>query len=185
MLKKLIAISLFLVFPHLTHAINKLAHETAYLAGGCFWGMEELLRHLPGVISTEVGYTGGNPKVKTYELVKTGTTNQSEAVKVIFDPKVISYSKILEFFFRIHDPTTLNQQGNDKGTQYRSAIFYVNLQQEKEARLMREKVNFSGKWKNPVVTEVTKFSLFHKAEEYHQDYLVKNPGGYTCHWIRK
>lgn len=158
--------------------------ETAYLAGGCFWGMEELIRTLPGVTSTEVGYSGGDANAKTYELVKTGTTRHSEAVKVEFDPKKLSYAELLRFFFRIHDPTTLNQQGNDKGTQYRSAIFYVDGEQEKTARLIKEKTQFSGKWKKPIVTEITKFTTFNRAEEYHQKYLVKNPQGYTCHWVR-
>lgn len=163
---------------------KKMTTETAYLAGGCFWGMEELIRHLPGVVSTDVGYTGGKSNAKSYELVKTGTTGHAEAIKVVFDPKKLTYAGLLEFFFRIHDPTTVNQQGNDKGTQYRSAIFYVDVEQEKVARLIKEKTNFSGKWKAPVVTEISKFSVFHNAEDYHQDYLAKNPGGYTCHWVR-
>lgn len=179
-------LSFFFLFSLSLWASGKknVSHETAYLAGGCFWGMEELIRKLPGVLSTEVGYSGGNPNAKTYELVKTGTTNHAETVKIIFDPKKITYSSLLEFFFRIHDPTTLNQQGNDKGTQYRSVIYYVNPEQEKVARLTKEKIDFSGKWKKPIVTEITKFSIFNTAEDYHQDYLVKNPGGYTCHWVR-
>lgn len=181
---KMFVLCLFLSSSLFAKTEKIMTTETAYLAGGCFWGMEELLRNLPGVVSTEVGYSGGNSHAKTYELVKTGSTNQSEAVKVVFDPKKVSYAALLEFFFRIHDPTTLNQQGNDKGTQYRSAIFFSNGEQEKIARTIKEKTNFSGKWKNPVVTEITKFSNFNTAEEYHQDYLAKNPGGYTCHWVR-
>jgi len=183
-MNKLLPFFLIFSLPLFAKQAKKMSTETAYLAGGCFWGMEELLRNLNGVISTEVGYSGGNPNAKTYELVKTGTTNHSETVKVVFDSKKIKYSSLLEFFFRIHDPTTLNQQGNDKGTQYRSAIFYVNAEQEKVARLIKEKTHFSGKWKKPIVTEITKFSTFNTAEDYHQDYLVKNPGGYTCHWVR-
>lgn len=183
-MKKIIVMWLLLGLPLLAAAERKMNTETAYLSGGCFWGMEELIRQLPGVISTDVGYTGGASNAKTYELVKTGTTGQAEALKVIFDPKKLTYTALLEYFFRIHDPTTLNQQGNDKGTQYRSAIFYVDTEQEKVARLVKEKTNFSGKWKAPVVTEISKFSVFSNAEEYHQDYLKKNPGGYTCHWVR-
>jgi methionine-S-sulfoxide reductase len=190
-MKKMIWMSLFLslsVFAKtektMTTKEQPQRTETAYLAGGCFWGMEELIRHLPGVVSTDVGYSGGDPNVTQYELVKTGTSRHSEAVKVVFEPKKLSYAALLEFFFRIHDPTTLNQQGNDKGSQYRSAIFFTTPEQQKTALLVREKTNVSGKWKNPVVTEVTAFSVFNNAEDYHQDYLTKNPTGYTCHWVR-
>jgi methionine-S-sulfoxide reductase len=190
-MKKMIWISLFLslsVFAKtekmMTTKDQPQLTETAYLAGGCFWGMEELIRHLPGVVSTDVGYSGGDPNVTKYELVKTGTSRHSEAVKVVFEPKKLSYVSLLEFFFRIHDPTTLNQQGNDKGSQYRSAIFFTTPEQQKSALLVREKTNVSGKWKNPVVTEVTAFTVFNSAEDYHQDYLTKNPTGYTCHWVR-
>lgn len=171
-------------FPLMAATEKMMKTQTAYLAGGCFWGMEELIRQQPGVISTDVGYTGGQSNAKTYELVKTGTTGQAEAIKVIFNPLKISYGSLLEFFFRIHDPTTINQQGNDKGTQYRSAIFFVDSEQEKVARQIKEKIDISGKWKSPIVTEITKFKEFSYAEEYHQDYLKKNPGGYTCHWVR-
>ncbi len=158
--------------------------ETAILAGGCFWGMEEILRSIPGVIETEVGYTGGTVPNATYAIVKHGDSGHAEAVRVIFDPRRISFEQLLGWFFRMHDPTTKNRQGNDIGTSYRSAIFYTSEAQKATAGDVRERVNQSGKWKNPVVTEIVAASDFWSAEEYHQDYLVKNPGGYTCHYLR-
>ena len=158
--------------------------ETAVLAGGCYWGVEELLRKIPGVLSTEVGYTGGKIDSPVYNIVKTGTSGHAEAVKIDFDPQKISYEKILEHFFKLHDPTTKNQQGNDIGTQYRSAIFYLNESQKETAQVMIERVNRSGAWKKPVVTEVVSYQKFYPAEDDHQDYLVKNPNGYTCHYYR-
>lgn len=158
--------------------------ETAILAGGCFWGVEELLRQLKGVQDVDVGYTGGESKDPTYNDVKTGTTGHAEAVRIVFDPSVLSYRDLLKYFFRLHDPTTLNRQGNDRGTQYRSAIFYADETQKKTAEEVRVEVDKSGKWKNPVITEISKAKPFYRAEEYHQDYLVKNPGGYTCHYLR-
>ncbi len=157
---------------------------TAVLAGGCFWGVEELVRKLPGVVSTEVGYTGGSTPSVKYEQVSTGKTGHAEAVKVTFDPQKLSYEKLLEYFFRLHDPTTPNRQGNDIGTQYRSAIFYANDQQKRVAERVKERVNSSGKWKRPVVTEIVPASEFYPAESYHQDYLQKHPHGYTCHFLR-
>lgn len=183
-MKNLIILVLSLSMTAFAKTEKSMSTQTAYLAGGCFWGMEELVRSVPGVISTEVGYTGGNTGATSYELVKTGTTNQAESLKVEFDPKKLTYAKLLEFFFRIHDPTTINQQGNDRGTQYRSAIFYTTPEQELIAKEVKEKVNASGKWKSPVVTEITKFGQWAKAEDYHQDYLQKHPNGYTCHWVR-
>jgi peptide methionine sulfoxide reductase msrA/msrB len=156
----------------------------ARLAGGCFWGVEELIRKLPGVIATEVGYTGGDESATTYELVKTGTTGQAEAVQVLFDPTKISYQDILLYFFRLHDPTTLNQQGNDKGTQYRSAIFYHNEMQRQVAESVIAQVSETGLWKKPIVTEIVPATSWARAEDYHQDYLQKNPDGYTCHYLR-
>jgi len=156
--------------------------ETAVLAGGCFWGVEDLLRKIPGVKSTDVGYTGGLTKDPTYSEVKLGTTGHAESVRIVFDPSVTSYTTILEHFFRLHDPTTINQQGNDKGTQYRSVIFVLNEEQRKAALEAKKRAQL--KWKNPVVTEVVDASQFYPAEDYHQDYLVKNPGGYTCHYYR-
>jgi peptide methionine sulfoxide reductase msrA/msrB len=158
--------------------------EVAYLAGGCFWGMEEILRKIKGVLETEVGYTGGQLKAPTYELMKTGTTGHAEAVKITFDPKVISYADLLGYFFRMHDPTTKNRQGNDVGTQYRSAIFYTSEYQKTIALEVIDQVTRSGKWKKPLTTEVVAATEFYTAEDYHQDYLQKNPGGYTCHWLR-
>jgi len=159
-------------------------HQTATLAGGCFWGVEELLRELPGVISTRVGYTGGRTANPRYEDVKTGSTGHAEAIEIIFDPSRLSYQDLLLFFFRLHDPTTLNRQGNDRGTQYRSAIFFHDDAQRQTAEAVKAKVDASGKWPKPVVTEIAKASAFYTAEEYHQKYLVKNPGGYTCHFVR-
>ncbi len=159
--------------------------EKAVLAGGCFWGVQDLIRAIPGVISSEVGYTGGTTVNPVYEQMKTGTTGHAEAVQIIFDPGKVSFETLLDFFFRMHNPTTRNQQGNDKGTQYRSAIFYLTDEQKQAAEKKIKEWNDSGKWKAPIVTEVTKASTFYSAEGYHQDYLVKNPGGYTCHYYRE
>ncbi|HSM12637.1 MAG TPA: bifunctional methionine sulfoxide reductase B/A protein [Thermoanaerobaculia bacterium] len=158
--------------------------ETALLAGGCFWGVEELIRKLPGVIETEVGYTGGDVQNATYDKVHTGATGHAEAVKIVFDPARTSYEDILLFFFRMHDPTTRNRQGNDVGTQYRSAIFAFSDEQREVAERVKAKVDASGRWKRPVVTEIVAAGEFWSAEGYHQDYLQKNPGGYTCHYVR-
>ncbi len=158
--------------------------ETATLAGGCFWGMEEIIRNIPGVIETVVGYTGGNVENPNYNIVKLGTTNHAEAIQVIFDPKKLSFAQLLGYFFRMHDPTTLNQQGNDIGTQYRSVIFYHSPEQHKIALEAIKEVESSKKWKRPVVTQLIPASKFYPAEDYHQDYLQKNPNGYTCHWLR-
>jgi peptide methionine sulfoxide reductase msrA/msrB len=158
--------------------------EVAILAGGCFWGMEDILRELPGVLNTEVGYTGGTLKNPTYEDMKTGKTGHAEAIRVEFDPQRISYSLILATFFRMHDPTTLNRQGNDTGTQYRSAIFYLSPEQKTAAEQAVAQANASGRWKRPVVTDIVPAGTFYNAESYHQDYLEKHPGGYTCHFLR-
>jgi peptide methionine sulfoxide reductase msrA/msrB len=158
--------------------------ETAILAGGCFWGMQEILRQIPGVIKTTVGYTGGTVPNPTYEMVCSHTTGHAEAVQIVFDPSKLSYEQLLGFFFRMHDPTTLNQQENDIGSQYRSAIFYTSDEQKQIAERVKTQVDKSGKWKRPIVTEITKASVFYPAEEYHQDYLQKNPGGYNCHYLR-
>ncbi len=164
---------------------NPGSKETALLAGGCFWGVEDLIRKLPGVIRTEVGYTGGSMSSPRYEDIKTGQTNHAEAVQVVFDPSKLSYEKLLRYFFRLHDPTTLNRQGNDVGTQYRSAIFYADEAQKKTAEAVKKDVDASGKWPAPVVTQIVAAKPFYKAEEYHQDYLVKHPNGYTCHYLRE
>ena len=158
--------------------------ETAILAGGCFWGMEDILRKIPGVIETSVGYSGGKLAKPTYEQICTGRTGHAEAIQVVFDPTKLSYEHVLGYFFRMHDPTTLNQQHNDIGTQYRSAIFYTSDEQKQTAERVKAQVDKSGKFKRPIVTEITKASEFYPAEDYHQKYLVKNPGGYTCHILR-
>ncbi len=159
-------------------------HQTAILAGGCFWGMEEILRKIPGVIGTSVGYSGGKVAKPTYQQVCTGRTGHAEAIQVVFDPATLSYEQLLGYFFRMHDPTTLNQQHNDIGTQYRSAIFFTSEDQKTTAERVKAQVEKSGKFKRPIVTEITKASEFYPAEDYHQKYLVKNPGGYTCHVLR-
>jgi peptide methionine sulfoxide reductase msrA/msrB len=159
--------------------------EVAILAGGCFWGMEDILRKVPGVLETEVGYTGGATESPKYGDVKTGRTGHAESVKVVFDPSKISYAELLEkWFFRMHDPTTKDRQGNDVGTQYRSAIFYADETQKRVAEEVKAKVDKSGRWKRPIVTEIVKAGALTPAEAYHQDYLVKDPGGYTCHYLR-
>jgi methionine-S-sulfoxide reductase len=156
--------------------------ETATLAGGCFWGVEELFRKLPGVIDTMVGYTGGSLANPRYEDVKTGRTGHAESLQIVFDPQKISYDEILDYFFRLHDPTTVNQQGNDRGTQYRSIIFYHDDKQRDAAE--RAKQRAQPKWPRPIVTEVVPAPKFWTAEDYHQDYLQRTPWGYTCHYVR-
>ncbi len=159
--------------------------EVAVLAGGCFWGMEELLRKIPGVLETEAGYTGGWLKNPTYDDTHDSKSGHAEAVRVVFDPAQLDYAELLErWFFRMHDPTTLNRQGNDVGTQYRSAIFFTSEAQRKTAEAVKARVDGSGKWKQPVVTEVTAAGTWYPAEANHQDYLQRNPGGYTCHFMR-
>ncbi len=158
--------------------------ETAYLAGGCYWGMEELFRTLPGVIETEVGFSGGHIANVAYREVTTGTTGHAETLKIVFDATVISYRDLLFEFFRIHNPTKLNQQGNDIGTQYRSAIFYISEDQKETALAVITQVEKSRLWQAPIVTEVTPFKNFYPAEEKHQKYLMKVPDGYTCHFRR-
>jgi peptide methionine sulfoxide reductase msrA/msrB len=159
--------------------------ETAVLAGGCFWGMEEIIRKIPGVLETEVGYTGGAMAKPTYEDVHTGRTGHAEAIRITFDPTKLSYEELLEkWFFRMHNPTTKNQQGNDMGTQYRSAIFVTSPAQREAAERVKKRVDASGKWKAPVVTEIVDAGPFTLAEDYHQDYLQKHPGGYSCHYLR-
>ena len=157
------------------------AVQIATLAGGCFWGMEDLLRQQPGVIATEVGYTGGSVANATYQSHE----GHAEAVRIEFDPTKTSFEALLRFFFRMHDPTTRNRQGNDVGTSYRSAIFYHDAEQKRVAEKVRAEVDASGKWQRPIVTEIVPAGPWWRAEEYHQDYLVKNPGGYTCHWVRE
>lgn len=160
---------------------DQTGQQTAYLAGGCFWGMEELARAIPGVLATEVGYTGGDVQNATYER----HNGHAEALKVVFDPNQLTYRHLLFEFFRMHNPTTKNRQGNDIGTSYRSAIFYLNEEQKHTAEAVIKTVDASGEWEAKVVTEVVPFREFWRAEEYHQKYLVKHPHGYTCHYIRR
>lgn len=161
------------------------ARETIVLAGGCFWGMQEILRAAPGVFETEVGYAGGTTDSPTYETVKTGRTGHAEAVRIDFDPARLPLAELLErWFFRMHDPTTPNRQGNDRGSQYRSVIFVRTPEQERIARESIARVEASGVWGAPLVTEVLPDGGFTPAEGYHQDYLQKHPGGYTCHFLR-
>lgn len=165
------------------NATSNTKHETAILAGGCFWGMEELLRSFAGVIKTEVGYIGGDAPNPDYKLVSTGLTNHAEAVSITFDSQKTSYEKILKFFFTIHDPTQENRQENDVGTQYRSAIFYQNDEQKKIAQNVIAQANKSGVFKKPIATTLEKAEKFYPAEDYHQNYLQKHPYGYTCHHV--
>ena len=154
--------------------------ECAVFAGGCFWGMQDLIRRLPGVVSTRVGYTGGDVPNATYR--NHGT--HAEAIEIIFDPSKTTYRRLLEFFFQIHDPTTLNRQGNDRGTSYRSAIYFTSDQQKVVALDTIADVNASGLWPGEVVTEVKPVGDFWEAEPEHQDYLERIPNGYTCHFAR-
>lgn len=157
-----------------------MSNQTAILAGGCFWGVEELIRALPGVVKTRVGYTGGDVPNATYR--NHGT--HAEAIRIEFDPNRISYRAILEFFFQLHDPTTKNRQGNDIGTSYRSAIFYLSDEQKQTATDLIAALTAAKIYQRPIVTEVVAASDFWDAEEEHQDYLQKHPNGYTCHYVR-
>ena len=157
-----------------------MASERAVLAGGCFWGMQDLIRKLPGVTSTRVGYTGGDVPNATYRH----HGSHAEGIEIIFDDSVISFRKILEFFFQIHDPTTMNQQGNDRGSSYRSAIYFISDEQQKIALQTIADVNASGIWPGKVVTELALAGDFWEAEAEHQDYLARLPNGYTCHFPR-
>jgi len=159
--------------------------EEAVLAGGCFWGMEEILRQVPGVIETTVGYAGGSVPNPKYEQVKTGRTGHAEAIRILFDPKRLSFKDLLDqWFFKMHDPTTKDQQGNDRGSQYRSAIFVTSPEQREVAQAAKSQAQASGRWNGPIVTEIVDAGPFTPAEDYHQKYLDKHPGGYTCHFMR-
>lgn len=158
-----------------------MSQERAVLAGGCFWGMQDLIRKLPGVVSTRVGYTGGEVPNATYR----NHGNHAEGIEILFDPGVLSYRRLLEFFFQIHDPTTLNRQGNDQGPSYRSAIFFENEEQRRIAIDTIADVEASGLWPGRVITEVRPVGPFWEAEPEHQDYLERFPGGYTCHYPRR
>ena len=159
--------------------------QKAILAAGCFWGVEELLRNYRGVINTEVGYCGGDEDEARYQFVKTGATEHAEAILIEFESTQLSYADLLRAFFLLHDPTTVNQQGNDIGRQYRSAVFYFDEEQKKTAEEIKAEVGKSGKWHRPVVTEIVPAETFYPAESDHQDYLQKFPDGYTCHYWRK
>src|SRR5688572_12904075 len=160
--------------------------EVAVLAAGCFWGVEQILREVPGIIDTEVGYTGGWLENPTYDDTHDSKSGHAEAIRVTFDPSVLSYEELLEkWFFKLHDPTTLNRQGNDIGTQYRSAIFPQSSEQKLIAEQVKSRVQASGLWKRPITTTIEPASTWYNAEGYHQDYLQKHPGGYTCHFVRE
>jgi methionine-S-sulfoxide reductase len=157
----------------------------AILAGGCFWGMENVLRDAPGVVSIEVGYAGGKSTKVSYDDVSDGDTGHAESVRIVFDPHQLSYADLLvHWFFRGHDPTTLNRQNNDVGTQYRSEIFTTSDTQRKTAEEVKARVESSGKWKRPIVTRIEPATTWIRAEDYHQDYLIKHPDGYNDHWLR-
>ena len=159
--------------------------ETAILAGGCFWGEENVLRNLPGLVSIEVGYAGGAKPNASYEDVSAGTTGHAESVRIVWDASKISYADLLKhWYFRSHDPTTRNRQGNDVGTQYRSEIFTTSPEQQKVAERIKAEVEATGKWKRPIVTMIEPATTWVRAEDYHQDYLVKNPHGYNDHFMR-
>lgn len=158
--------------------------ETVYLAGGCYWGLEDLLRKIPGVVETAVGFSGGHVKNVSYREVSTGTTGHAETVKVIFDTNILSFTDLLVFFFKIHNPTTPNQQGNDIGTQYRSAIFVTTNEQVFLAEDLIKKIDALGVLRHKIITEINTFNSFFPAAENHQKYLEKYPDGYTCHFIR-
>ena len=164
----------------LTHVGTIMSEERAVLAGGCFWGVQDLIRRHDGVVSTRVGYTGGTNSHATYR----NHPGHAEAVEITFDPARISYRQLLEFFFQIHDPSTPNRQGNDRGSSYRSAIFYTSDEQRRIAEDTIADVDASGLWPGKVVTEISEAVPFWEAEPEHQDYLLANPGGYTCHFIR-
>ena len=175
----------FMLFSTEIFAKNSTNQENIILAGGCFWGVEELFQNFEGVIATEVGYSGGFTENPTYATVSTGLTGHAESVKITFDNSKTSLEKILKFFFAIHDPTQLNRQQNDIGTQYRSEIFYFNETQKDQAEniiLQAEKLKI---YKSKIQTKISLASKFYKAEKYHQDYLKNNPDGYTCHYLRE
>jgi methionine-S-sulfoxide reductase len=159
--------------------------ERIILGSGCFWGAQDILRKIPGVLRTEAGYAGGDFVNPRYEDMKTGKTGHAEVVDVEYDPLAVSLSKILDVFFRMHDPTTEDRQGGDIGSQYRSVIFYFSEAQKSQALLKIAEIEKFGFWKKPIVTEVAAFKNYFTAEDYHQDYLIKHPNGYSCHFLRQ
>lgn len=172
------------VNPTESSSTDQSAQEIAVFAGGCFWGVEEIFRKIPGVLQTTVGYTGGTTPSPRYKEVCSGETGHAEALEIAFNPKEVSYEELVRIFFRMHDPTTPNRQHNDVGTQYRSAIFTETEEQAMTARKVIADLSAQGIFKKPIVTEVLPASVFHSAEPEHQDYLQKNPGGYNCHILR-
>jgi methionine-S-sulfoxide reductase len=185
MKKILVLLTVFFTFAIHAEVKPTPKTETATFAAGCFWGVEEFYRKIPGVLKTQVGYTGGKTINPKYDQMHDGSTGHAESVEIVFDPSVVSYQSLIDKFFKLHDPTTLNRQGNDEGSQYRSAIFYNSEKQKEEAMAFKAKVDKSGAWKKAVVTEITPAQKFWPAEDYHQKYLVKNPGGYDNHYLRK
>jgi len=183
LLLALISVTVFAAGPKTPVAKPRV--DTATFAAGCFWGTEEFFRKIPGVMETRVGFTGGTTPHPKYEETNDGHTGHAESVEIKFDPAKVTYDHLLDQFFKMHDPTTKNRQGNDEGTQYRSAIFAHGAEQMKEAKAFKEKVEKSGAWKAPITTEITEAATFWPAEAYHQKYLVKNPGGYDNHYLRK
>ena len=181
MLRNFIIIIAVILQPFISNAMEK---QEIYLAGGCYWGLEFLIQDIDGVIDTEVGFSGGDLVNATYEDVKTGTTGHAETIRVEYDSTKLSTQNLLFEFFRMHNPTTKNQQGNDIGTQYRSAVFYLTSHQKEDAQKAINHVNEAGHWKEAVVTEILEFNTFFAAEESHQDYIKKNPNGYSCHFTR-
>jgi peptide-methionine (S)-S-oxide reductase len=174
--------SMIFTFVSMTEAKNK-KYKKATFGAGCFWGVEDIYMQVDGVVKTTVGYLGGEYKNPSYKDVCTGRTGHAEVVEIIFNSEIVSYDQLLDLFWRMHDPTTFNRQGPDVGTQYRSAIFYHNEIQKKLAEKSRMEISTSGKWKNPIVTEISLASKFYKAEEYHQEYFKKN-GLPSCHIVR-
>lgn len=161
-----------------------MSFERAMFGAGCFWGVEEIVRKVSGILKTEVGYAGGLTENPTYKEVCTGNTGHAEVIYIEFDPKIITYRELVELFFRYHNPTTLNRQENDVGSQYRSIIFYDSIEQKETATAVLNEIDKSGKWRDPIVTMIDAWAKFWTAEEYHQDYLQKNPTGYNCHYLR-
>lgn len=174
----------FMFFSSENFAKNSSNLENIILAGGCFWGVEDLFQKFDGVVETEVGYSGGTSENPTYQTVSTGLTGHAESVKITFDTSKTSLEKILKFFFTIHDPTQLNRQQNDVGTQYRSAIFYFNDNQKQKAQTIIKQAEELKIYNSKIQTEISPATKFYKAEKYHQNYLQNNPDGYTCHFIR-
>jgi methionine-S-sulfoxide reductase len=185
LIKIFVAAFTFIAISHATPAEDKDSKlETATFAAGCFWGTEEFFRKIPGVMETRVGYTGGTVANPKYEDTHDGHTGHAESVEIKFDPKKVSYNQLMDRFFKMHDPTTKDRQGNDIGSQYRSAVFYHGPKQKEEALAFKAKVEKSGAWKAPITTEIAEAKIFWPAEEEHQKYLVKHPGGYDNHHLR-